>query len=233
RRRQRCRRRNVEKVICARALRLQVFHLLFELLVEPVLVDVAGNVVQPLFELLPVPVAELPCVLRGRSRLPHRFAEFVRVHLGAARAQHVELLPADAANAGQVVERRDQLALRQVAGSPENHHQARIRLGHGWNRNAPHRSRLNDSAHERSSILCERISASLYARTWRLPCLPAGTCARRRSLSAPASGSAAVAQIDNCQSTPATTRTPASESPARPPVAPLCASSSPLPARAT
>ena len=87
------------------------------------MICVSDQVVQALGETFPVILAVVACIFRMRCALVHPLLELLIGKLRAADSQHIKIR-IGAADARQVVERGDQLAPCQIAGSTKNYQQA-------------------------------------------------------------------------------------------------------------
>jgi hypothetical protein len=79
--------------------------------------------VQALSEILPALFRKIAGIFRLRRAVMQAFAKSGIVELGASNAEHLEVARS-AAHARQIVERRNELAMREIAGTTEDHDQA-------------------------------------------------------------------------------------------------------------
>ena len=83
---------------------------------------------QALGEIVPALGSEVARLVRVSCAFAEPLPELVVGQLGTADAEHVEVW-VRTADTGQIVERRDQFAMREIASRTEDDQQARVSLG--------------------------------------------------------------------------------------------------------
>jgi len=140
------RNRQIEKsvLLLVRGARLDLLEPLLDVPVGVVLREIAAGVERPLTEPLPDVVVDFVDLVGVRHRLAHQGAiPFVGI-LIARHAQQGEVVRQELL-LRQIVDRRDELALGEIAGPAEDHHRARVGLVTAstlsWRADQRHRNR--------------------------------------------------------------------------------------------
>src|SRR5580704_9809852 len=116
----------IEEVLVSRVILIELGETIFDLYVEIVVVEIAGNIVEEALEPLPnIAVDTIAAIVR--DRLVHLLAKVLVRQLRACDAKHRELARKQS-GASQIVERRNQHASREITSSAENHHHTGIAL---------------------------------------------------------------------------------------------------------
>ena len=110
---------------------------------------------KPLGERLPAFFGEILGVLRGRRSLAHGGAIFLQWHIAAAHAQNIEPVAQKAAGR-QVIERRHELALGEIAGGAEDHQHAGLAARHAAAGDSHDRCGFNDGRHVCASLFAQQ-----------------------------------------------------------------------------